>query len=197
MAKGSLTNARKSGVRHKLSVVWDWLKGPLLAVVIALLIHQFLVTQYLVDGHSMDPTLASGERLIVDRLSYDFGPPKRGDIIVFRAPVVGDEDWVKRVIGLPGDTIAISDGKLLLNGKVIPEPFIAQPMDPTHNFGPLRIPPGELFVMGDNRNVSEDSRMIGPIAISSVIGRVALIIWPLRDVRVLGSNQERLLPQTP
>lgn len=197
MVKGSLTNARKSGVRHKLSVVWDWLKGPLLAVVIALLIHQFLVTQYLVDGHSMDPTLASGERLIVDRLSYDFGPPKRGDIIVFRAPVVGDEDWVKRVIGLPGDTIAISDGKLLLNGKVIPEPFIAQPMDPTHNFGPLRIPPGELFVMGDNRNVSEDSRMIGPIAISSVIGRVALIIWPLRDVRVLGSNQERLLPQTP
>lgn len=180
-----------------MRAVWDWIKGPLLAVTIVLFIHQFLFTQFYVDGHSMDPTLATGERLIVNRLPYDFGPPRRGDIIVFRAPVAGDSDWVKRVIGLPGDTVAVIDGKLVLNGRVIPEDFLAQPMDPRRNFGPLKVPAGELFVMGDNRNISEDSRAIGPIDISSVIGRVALIFWPPADFKVLGSTEERLLPQTP
>ncbi|MCY0876119.1 MAG: signal peptidase I [Firmicutes bacterium] len=183
--------------RRWLDTAWGLLRGPLLAILLVLLIHQFLVTQFYVDGHSMDPTLASGERLLINRVVYDFGTPKRGDIVVFRAPVAGDQDWVKRVIGLPGDTIAVTDGKLIVNGRIIAEPFIAQPMNPRHNFGPVRVPPGELFVMGDNRNVSVDSRVIGPIAITSVIGRVDLIFWPLKDFKVLGAGEEKLLPQWP
>lgn len=179
----------------KLKQVWDWIKAPLLAVVIALAIHQFLFQQFYVDGHSMDRTLANGERLIIDRIPFYFSMPKRGEIIVFQAP--DGDDWVKRVIGLPGDTVQVYQGRLILNGKVITEPFINGPMDPTRNFGPLTVPAGDLFVMGDNRNISEDSRVIGPVAISSVIGRVDVVFWPFNNFQFIGSSQEHFLPQTP
>ena len=174
--------------------VWDWAKALLVAVIIALGIHQFLFAQFMVDGESMMNTLLNGERLIIDKIPYDFGPPKRGDIIVFHAP--DGADWVKRVIGLPGDTVQVLDGKLILDGKVIPEPFIKEPMDPLNNYGPTKVPPGDLFVMGDNRNISEDSRIIGPIPISTVIGRVDLVFWPLNKFQVIGTTQEHFLPQT-
>lgn len=197
MGEDTETNAAetefKPGNRSRWRTVWDWVKAPLLAILIALAIHQFLFEQFYVDGQSMDRTLANGERLLVDRIPYYFGIPSRGDIIVFQSPF-GD-DWVKRVIGLPGDTVQIFDGKLILDGKVIREPFIDGPMDPTRNFGPITVPPGELFVMGDNRNISEDSRVIGPINISSVIGRVDVIFWPLDKFQVIGASQEHFFPQ--
>ncbi|WP_235587124.1 signal peptidase I [Ferroacidibacillus organovorans] len=186
--------APKKGNQKKDSI-WDWVKAGIVALIIAFGIHQFLFTQFRVDGQSMDYTLANGERLIVDKIPYYFGMPKRGDIIVFLAP--DGQYWVKRVIGLPGDTIQIKNGQLILNGKIVKEPFIAQPMDPSMPFGPVKVPPGRLFVMGDNRNISEDSRVIGPIKISSVVGRVDLVIWPLNKFEVIGSTQEHFLPQTP
>jgi signal peptidase I len=180
---------------------WDWVKAIAIALIIAFCIHQFMFQQFVVKGDSMVPTLLNGERLLVDKIPFYFGPPKRGDIIVFRAPKAYAEvegaDWVKRVIGLPGDTIMIRDGQLYINHHLIHESFINGPMDPYRNFGPEKVPPGHLFVMGDNRNISLDSRVIGPIPISSVIGRVDLIFWPLSKFQVLGSNEQKLLPQFP
>ena len=177
------------------SGIWDWVKAGLVALVIAFLIHQFLFAQFRVDGISMEPTLLNGERLLVDKIPYYFGPPKPGDIIIFHAP--DGMDWVKRVIGVPGDTIQVYKGKLILNGKVVREPFINGPMNPYRNFGPVKVPPGHLFVMGDNRNVSEDSRVIGPIPISKVVGRVDLVFWPLNKFQFIGPTQEHYLPQAP
>ncbi len=175
------------------AILWDWAKAALVALIIVFGVYQFLFQQFVVDGHSMDHTLANGERLIIDKIPYYFGPPKRGDIIVFHAP--DGQDWVKRVIGLPGDTVAVANGRLVLDGKVINEPYINGLMDTS--FPQTKVPPGDLFVMGDNRNISEDSRIIGPIQISSVVGRVDLIIWPLNKVQVIGSTQEHYLPQGP
>ncbi len=175
------------------AILWDWVKAALVALIIVFGVYQFLFQQFVVDGHSMDHTLANGERLIIDKIPYYFGPPKRGDIIVFHAP--DGQDWVKRVIGLPGDTVAVANGRLVLDGKTINEPYINGLMDTP--FPQTKVPKGDLFVMGDNRNISEDSRIIGPIPISSVIGRVDLIIWPLNKFQVLGSTQEHYLPQGP
>lgn len=167
-----------------MKAAWEWIKVGIVALIIAGGIHQFMFQQYVVQGQSMDHTLANGEHLIVDKLPYYFGIPQRGNIIVFRAP---DGDyWVKRVIGLPGNTVQVWHGNLLLNGKIYNEPFINGPMNPYKNFGPIKVPPGHLFVMGDNRNISEDSRMIGPIPISSVVGRVDVVFWPLQDFKFVG-----------
>ncbi len=188
------TSEQSTEKRKRWSEVWDWLKAIIVALIIAEGIHLFILQQFVVDGHSMDRTLANGEHLIVDKVPYYFETPKRGDIIVFHAP--DGEDWVKRVIGLPGNTVAVKDGKLILDGKVINEPYINQPMNPYNNYGPTTVPKGDLFVMGDNRNISEDSRIIGPIPISKVIGRVDLVFWPLNDFKVIGTTQEKYLPQT-
>ena len=193
---------QESTEKHSSSTSWrgalEWIATLAVAILIALGIHQFLFRQYVVDGISMVPTLQNGERLLVDRIPYYFGPPKRGDIIVFRAPLQyapQGQDWVKRVIGLPGDTIQIKNGQLYLNGKLVREPFINGPMLKSRPFGPEKVPPGDLFVMGDNRNVSLDSRIIGPIKISSVIGRVDIVFWPLNQFHVIGTTQEHYLPQ--
>lgn len=167
-----------------MRVAWEWIKALVIAAVIAFGIHQFMFRQFIVQGHSMDHTLANGEHLIVDKIPYYFIPPQRGNIIVFHAP--DGADWVKRVIGLPGNTVQVWHGHLLLNGKIYHEPFINGPMDPLQNFGPIKVPPGDIFVMGDNRNISEDSRMIGPIPISSVVGRVDLVFWPLSNFKFIG-----------
>lgn len=188
--ESSPANKQNSGWR----VAWDWAKAFLIAIVIAFGIKHFLFTQRIVDGHSMDHTLANGERMLIDRIPYDFGLPKRGDIVVFQAP--DGEQWVKRVIGLPGDTIQLIKGKLYLNGKYIPEPFITDgPTDPKYNYGPSVVPPGHIFVMGDNRTVSYDSRYIGPIAVDKLTGRVDAVIWPLDEFHIFGTTQEHYFPQ--
>ncbi|MCY0876551.1 MAG: signal peptidase I [Firmicutes bacterium] len=175
-------------------VAWDWGKAFLIAIVIAFGIKHFLFTQRIVSGHSMDHTLANGDRMLIDRIPYDFGLPKRGDIVVFEAP--DGEQWVKRVIGLPGDTVQLIKGKLYLNGKYIPEPFITDgPSDPKYNYGPSVVPPGHLFVMGDNRVVSYDSRYIGPIAVDKLTGRVDAVIWPPDEFHIFGTTQEHYFPQ--
>ena len=200
-------DGREAGaVRGRSAVwreVWDWGKAIIVALLIAWGIHQFLFQQYVVDGKSMMPTLYNSERLLVDKIPYYFGLPKRGDIIIFRAPkqyAPEGQFWVKRVIGLPGDTIRIANGVLYVDGKAVQEPFImggTRGMGSHYDFGPVTVPAGHLFVMGDNRAVSFDSRYIGPIKVSSVVGRVDVMFWPLNKFQVIGTTQEHFLPQSP
>lgn len=188
----SRTNLRKE--------VWDWVKALVVAFAVAFGIHQFVLQQFVVNGISMEQTLLNGDRLLVDKLPYEFGTPHRGDVIVFRAPVkysAEGEYWVKRVIGLPGDTIQVKNSVLYIDGHAVPEPFINGKMTVLANFGPVKVPPGHIFVMGDNRNESFDSRYVGPIPISSVVGRVDALVWPLSQFKIMGSTEERLLPQFP
>src|SRR5690606_1689526 len=141
------------------------------ALILAALIMGFVARSFIVDGPSMEPTLESGERLLVDQLTYRFREPKRGEIVIFRNPGNTSETYIKRVIGLPGDVVSVRNGVLSVNGQVIEEPYIKERMHV--NYGPSTVPEGHYFVMGDHRNNSLDSRRreVGPIPRDHIIGR--------------------------
>ncbi len=128
-----------------------------------------------VDGFSMEPTLKTGEFVIVNKLAYKFNLPDRGDVIVFHYPRDPQQEYIKRVIGLPGDTITISNGQVLVNGQAIDEPYIAA--EPAYE-SQWTVPEDSLFVLGDNRNNSSDSHSWGPVPMEKVIGKAIFVYWP-------------------
>ena len=174
------------------SEILSWIKAIGIAVIIAIIIRTFLFTNYVVDGPSMMPTLQNNNRLIVNKLVYDLGQPHYGDIIIFHATPT--QDFVKRVIGLPGDTIVYKNDQLYRNGKKVPEPYLNVYKKQltsgkfTKDFslikltGKLKVPKGKLWVMGDNRPISEDSRMIGFIDENKVVGKVSLRYYPFSEI---------------
>lgn len=186
--------------------LWDVLETLVAAALIFVLVRT-AVLNFQVDGLSMDPTLESGELLLVNRQSYlnfdagalvdwipfvdvgeheywVFHPPQRGDIVVLRPPIEPDRPYIKRVIGLPGDRIAIHDGAVYINGERLEEPYLnglATAWSGTMGTEEILIPDDHVFVMGDNRNNSTDSRAFGAIHIDDVIGKAWIAYWP-RDI---------------
>lgn len=128
-----------------------------------------------VDGYSMEPTLQSGEFVVVNKLAYLLGEPEIGDVIVFHYPRDPEQEYIKRVIGLPGDRIQIAAGQVVVNGQLLEEPYIAAP--PSYQTEWL-VPEDSLFVLGDNRNNSSDSHNWGPVPMENVIGKAVFIYWP-------------------
>ncbi len=169
----------------------DILETLVLAVVLYFGINA-VSARVLVDGFSMRPTLQDGEYILVNKLAYKFSEPVRGDIVVFVFPVNPEEDLIKRIIGVPGDTITIQDGMLTVNGVVVDEPYINAP--PAYN-GTWQVPKGELFVLGDNRNDSRDSHQWGLLPIENVIGRAVLIYWPPEEWQVIRHINELYMQQ--
>lgn len=171
------SRGRKSG--------WvNWLKEILetvvIALVLALLIRGFLVESFLVDGSSMLPTLESGERLLVNKLTYRLGEPEIGDIVVFRNPKE-PRDFIKRVVATPGQTVEIRDGRVHIDGEPLREDYLA---DPGHSFfPPTAVPEGHVFVLGDNRNNSEDSRFFGFVPVKNIKGKAMLVYWPPGELK--------------
>lgn len=164
--------------------ILDLLETLVLAVILFLVINA-VSARVRVDGFSMIPTLQDGEFILVNRLAYKFAEPKRGEIIVFRSPVVPDEDLIKRVIGLPGDTVEINDGNVYVNDTMLDEPYIAA--EPIYS-GKWQVVDGYLFVLGDNRNDSSDSHSWGLVPMSNVVGRSILIYWPFDQWDILNHN---------
>ena len=165
----------------------SWGKSFLIALIIALAIRAFLFSPYIVDGASMEPTLHDHEKIFVNKL----GSVKRGDIIVIKGP---GENYVKRAIGFPGDSVEVKNDQLFINGKQIKEPYLSENLKQarllggklTGDFGPLRVPAGSLFVMGDNRLKSMDSRNgLGLIKESAVIGKSEFVFFPFSDIRTV------------
>ena len=128
-----------------------------------------------VEGSSMEPTLHHGEFLIVSKLAYKLGHPQIGDVVVFHFPGNPKEEFIKRVVGLPDDQVEITAGEVVVNGQILDEPYIAAP--PLYE-GDWSVPEGTLFVLGDNRNNSDDSHRWGPVAIDQVVGKAVFIYWP-------------------
>lgn len=149
-----------------------------LSLIIFLLIRQVL-QNYRIESHSMQPNFYEGQFILVNKLAYKIGQPSRGEVIVFHNPNNTSEDYIKRVIGLPGDTVEIHDDKVFINQQELPEPFAKEPYRTNTPFGPLVIPANHIFVMGDNRGNSQDSRYIGPIDENLVVGKAWLRLWPL------------------
>lgn len=160
--------------------VWEWAKAILFALLIAFLIRHFVFATSIVEGTSMDPTLEDGERVLYNKMVYLIGEPSRGDIVIIQRP---NKNYVKRVIGLPNDEITVKDHNLYVNGKAIPQKYLHQDaIKQTNDFGPVIVPEGKYFVMGDNRSISKDSRTgLGFIKQDEIIGKSELIIAPIDE----------------
>ncbi len=170
----------------------EWVAVIVGALVVALVVKTFLVQAFYIPSASMEPTLHKGDRVLVNKLSYDLHDIHRGDVIVFELPpeqVEGDgiKDLIKRVIGLPGDVIETRDGVVYINDQAVDEPYLAEGTvtgDPQDGQNPsierLTVPEGHVYVLGDNRSNSADSRYPtrGPIPIDSVVGRAFALVWP-------------------
>lgn len=195
-----------------------WRELPVLLVIafaIALLIKTFLLQAFYIPSASMEPTLLVGDRVLVEKVSYRFGEPGRGDVVVFEKdlgllgapraggdersalgritdavrglfgfPTGGEQDFIKRVIAVGGDTIEGRNGIVYLNGEPLDEPYLPEGTH-TSDFGPTTVPEGMIFVMGDNRGNSDDSRSFGPVPVDTVVGHAFLLIWPPSDLGTL------------
>lgn len=152
------------------------------AVVLALLVTTFVVQPFLVEGSSMEPNLHSGERLLVSKLEYRLRSPRRQEVVVFRYPADPRVRYIKRVIGVPGDTVMIRGGEVWLNGRPLEEPYLIQ--ETWGDFGPARVPGDKFFLLGDNRGNSKDSRYpdVGFVAERQIVGRAVAVYWPPGDV---------------
>ncbi len=164
----------RSGVKR---VVIDVLETLLLSALLFLAINA-ISARIRVDGHSMEPTLHTGEFVVVNKLAYKFGSPQQGDVIVFHFPRDPEQEYIKRVIGLPGDTVSISKGEVRVNGQVLEEPYILN--QPAYN-NKWTVPERHLFVLGDNRNNSSDSHTWGPVPLNYVVGKALFVYWPPQD----------------
>ncbi|MGH9114307.1 MAG: signal peptidase I, partial [Acidimicrobiales bacterium] len=166
---------------HRRAVV-EWVVILGIAVLAAFLIRTFVVEPFFIPSGSMEPTLQVNDRVLVNKLSYDLHPVHRGDIVVFRKPPndvsPGISDLIKRVIGLPGETISAHGGSVYINGQKLAEPWLPKGVT-TAAFGPVHIPKGDYFMMGDNRGDSADSRVIGPVSAKLFVGRAFVRVWPL------------------
>ncbi|HUY67220.1 MAG TPA: signal peptidase I [Acidimicrobiales bacterium] len=184
---------------HRAVIEWAII---LMAVVLStVVLRTYVVQSFYIPSGSMLPTLQIGDRIIVNKLSYRFHDPHRGDVVVFARPPLEDQayaDLVKRVVGLPGETISSSNGNIYIDGKRLSEPWLPPGSnsysgalsggDPHQQFdlpGPVKIPAGEYYVMGDNRRYSEDSRFFGPIPRSLIVGRAVAVVWPISHAKGL------------
>lgn len=175
----------------------EYIEAILLAILIAFFIRTFVIQAYKIPSGSMKPTLQIGDHILVSKFNYGvklpfirstlipIGAPKRGDIVVFIYPEDRSKDFIKRLIGLPGDTIEIRDKKILLNGLPWSDPYgvhtdsliLPGSVQPRDNFGPARVPKDSIFVIGDNRDESYDSRFWGFVDMKDVLGKAQIIYW--------------------
>ena len=174
--------ARKRMSKGTRAVV-DWVVVVGVALLVAILVRTFLLAHFVVDGTSMYSTLDTGDRVFVNKLSYRLHDPRRGDVVVLHQLTGASErDLIKRVIALPGEEIEMRSCEVEIDGMVLVEPYL----DPTvvtpgncgSDFGPVVVPEDHVFVMGDNRAGSQDSRVLGPIDEDQIVGRAFVVFWP-------------------
>ncbi len=190
------TNApvrRRRGRRQHSATrnVVEWIAVVIGAVLVALVIKTFVVQAFKIPSESMAPTLLDGDRVVVNKLSYDAHDLNRGDVIVFERPPGlpagpnDPKDLIKRVIGLPGDTLLTRDGAVYVNGRRLEEPYLPEGTMTYDIDRPIVVPEGMVYLLGDNRGHSSDSRVFGPVDVDSVIGRAFMIMWPFSRIGAL------------
>jgi signal peptidase I len=186
---------------HKNELL-EWVKALLIAAGIVFLVRWLAFSPFIVDGDSMLPNFVNGERMIVNKLIYDFREPERGEVIIFLAPE--GKDYIKRVIGEPGDRVRVDGDLVYINDKVISEPYIQEELDKAAQVGGIYnnrnysvteeviVPEDSLFVLGDNRPRSKDSRFpdVGFVPFDKVVGRADLVYWPITEFRFVKHDKE-------
>lgn len=162
--------------------VLDWVRAFVIAIFLAVLIRIFVFEPFAVSGPSMEETMYTGDLVLVNKLIYKLREPERGEIVVFHESK--DKDFIKRVIALPGETVEAKNNKILINGKIVDEPYLSDHMR-TMDFDEVQVPQGKVFVLGDNRLNSTDSRVIGAVSMSQLVGRAEFIYWPVFEMKWL------------
>jgi signal peptidase I len=176
------TLEEKGSKDSSLKEIKEWAQAIITAVVLALLIRTFLFEVILVDGASMLPTLHDADRVFVNKIGYIIGKPQIGDVIIFKTPEDPRTNYVKRMIGLPGDKVRIEDGVVYVNDKALDEPYILEP--PYNDYAEVTVPEGRFFALGDNRNGSKDSRdsHVGFVPMKNLMGKAVFRVWPLNKL---------------
>ena len=160
----------------------SWIYLICIAFVISFLLRAYVIQPYRVQMTSMVATLEPNDLVLVEKVSYRFSKPHRGDVVVFIPPNNPRDKYIKRIIGLPGETVSVQSGVVYINGKPLQEPYVDSPMS---DMPEVKVPYDSVFVMGDNRSVSLDSRAFGPVKISSIIGRAVVVYWPINHFQFL------------
>jgi signal peptidase I len=167
--------------KHSHRSLVEWLIVLGLVVLVLALLRTFVVQPYSIPSGSMSPTLVEGDRVAVSPLSYELGDVSRGDIVVFDAPASetddSDDSLIKRVVGLPGESIEIENDAVIINGIPLDEPYVGGEID-YPDMAAIVVPAGEVFLMGDNRADSRDSRSFGPVPVDDISGRALMVLWP-------------------
>ena len=188
--ESGVTSPRVEPRRRSRSVSREYAESLVIAVLVALAIRAFVVQAFVIPSGSMLPTLQIGDYLLVNKFVYLFHPIRRGDIIVFKFPQDETRDFIKRVVGLPGETLKIRDRQVFIDGKPLDEPYAVYseppqlPVSTPYRLGPMVIPSGHLFVMGDNRDNSLDSRSWGLLEESKVVGEASIIYFSIRSADI-------------
>ena len=178
-------------VRKIYYVLFDLIQTLVIAGAIFVVIYAFLFRPYQVTGHSMDPTFENGEYVLTNLITLRLGELKRGDIVVFVAPPDKEKDYIKRIIGIPGDRVSISGGSVFLNGSKLDQTsFLASSVRTNGGTflgegNEVVVPEGQYFVMGDNREFSSDSREWGFVTKNAIIGKSFIVYWPINHIRVV------------
>jgi signal peptidase I len=172
----AMEEAPPSGARR---ILLEIIETIVLALVLFMAIN-FLTARIRVDGSSMEPNFHDGDYVIVNRMAYRLGDIQRGDVIVFPYPLHEEDDYIKRVIGLPGDHVAVYGGVVYVNAEALSEPYIME--KPDTDLAEVIVPDGYVYVMGDNRNASSDSRSWGPLKIEKIIGKAVFRYWPFSTI---------------
>lgn len=180
------TPAEESAESSQPPMAWMLLRELVETVVLSLVIFlliRMVVQNYRIESHSMLPNFHEGQFILVNKLAYKLGEPARGEVVVFHNPRNPDEDYIKRVIGLPGDTVAIYGQTVYINDEPLPQPYATNPLPAGYVFEPQEVPPHHIFVMGDNRPNSQDSRFasVGPINEDLIVGKAWLRVWPFAE----------------
>jgi signal peptidase I len=181
---GHLVKEKQSDLKE----IWSWIRALAAGIIIALVIRQFLFGVFIVNGESMLPTLENKEALLVNKLAYKFDDPKYREVIVFHYPAQPNIEFIKRVIGLPGDEIKINEGRVYKNGQLLEEAYLKTKTQ--GDYGPVIIPPGSVFVLGDNRLNSLDSRdpSVGMVPINEIVGRAEMVLWPELNLKIRSAH---------
>jgi signal peptidase I len=193
-AGGSMlvTTAERSSAVHSLrNEIRVWTRDLLIAIGLALVIIVFLYQPVKVEGTSMAPLLSDQERIFINKFVYRFEPIHRGDVVVFWYPLDRTKSFIKRVIGLPGETVEIRLGTVYVNGRPIAEPYVPAQYEDLSDFGPEPVPMDDYFVMGDHRISSNDSRVFGPVASRYIYGRAVFAYWPVDHFGSLSATEAK------
>ena len=189
-ASSSIVNSGQPAPAHSLrNEIRVWTRDLLIAIGLALVIIVFLYQPVKVEGTSMAPLLSDQERIFINKFVYRFEAIQRGDVVVFWYPLDRSKSFIKRVVGLPGETVEIRRGAVYVNERVVPEPYVPPQYEDLSDFGPVRVPKDNYFVMGDHRISSNDSRVFGPVASRFIYGRAVFAYWPVDHFGSLSTTE--------